>query len=447
MQTLESLLAMLRAQAEPTTRVAGKEGGDLSSKADEFKKLDEALKEFVKEEQRILDATTSLAKKPVDSFDEKDKKLLEDLKLAQEKMDAFMQQKVSDFSNVAEQDMANASLLKELLEVYSEVTMAKEALRDKAVEMAISNEEMGLELAKAIDSNLEKWLMDKPDRQKWTQEDQLQKTEAPMAELPAQLEDMIGELMEQQEDLFDEMEDANANWHDALNKGAGWDAGDGPIDNMNAQGVTGNQLPNNNEMGGRAGEGRSGKSQGEMVEETATGKGGRNTPTRLDPTPFQQGQVKDESKDPVGGATGGGKISGQGGAGLEGPIAPKIKQEMERLAQKQAEIRNSAERLNLQYQVGHYDNFKLLESIAIMRRTESDLKSNRYQNALRRRDITLDAMDTSRTLVGGRISVERDTTPTGNRKLQQDIGDAMKGRLPAAWGEPLKEYYRKLAAE
>jgi len=69
--------------------------------------------------------------------------------------------------------------------------------------------------------------------------------------------------------------------------------------------VTGNQLPNDNEMAGRSGEGRSGKSQGEFVEETASGKGGRNTPTRLDPTPFQQGQVKDDSKDPVGGATGG----------------------------------------------------------------------------------------------------------------------------------------------
>ena len=32
-----------------------------------------------------------------------------------------------------------------------------------------------------------------------------------MAELPKELEDMVGELMEQQEDLFDQMEDANAN--------------------------------------------------------------------------------------------------------------------------------------------------------------------------------------------------------------------------------------------
>jgi hypothetical protein len=243
------------------------------------------------------------------------------------------------------------------------------------------------------------------------------------------------------------MEDANANWHDSLDKGAGWDAADGPIDNMSAKGVTGNQLPNNNEMGGRSGEGRSGRSQGEMVEDTATGKGGRNTPTRLDPTAFQQGQIKDTSKDPTGGATGGGKLSGQGGAGLEGPVGPQLKEHMQRLAQKETELRNTAERLNLQYQLGRYDNFKLLESIAIMRRVESDLHANRYQTALRRKDILLDSIDNTRTLLGGQISVQHDTTPATNRKLQQDINDAMKGTLPPAWESALKEYYKKLGQE
>ena len=44
-----------------------------------------------------------------------------------------------------------------------------------------------------------------------------------MAELPKELEDMVGELMEEQEDLFEEMEDTAANWADSIDKGAGWD--------------------------------------------------------------------------------------------------------------------------------------------------------------------------------------------------------------------------------
>jgi hypothetical protein len=313
--------------------------------------------------------------------------------------------------------------------------------------MAIPAEENGLEGAKEIESNIERWLSNTPDRKQWNQEDPLTKSDTPMPELPKEMEDMIGDLLEQQEDLFDQMEDANANWADSMDKGVGWDAADGPIADMSAKGVTGNTLPNNNEMDGRSGEGRSGKSQGEFVGDTAVGKGGRNTPTRLDPTPFQQGQIKDTSKDPTGGATGGGKMSGEGGAGLEGPVPPAIKQEMQRLAQKQAEIRNSAERLDLKYQLGRYDNFKLMESSVMMRQVEQDLEAGRYQNAMRRRDITLDALDTSHLLLGGEISVQQDTTPTGNSKLQTDISDAMKGQLPAAWADALKEYYKKLGQQ
>jgi hypothetical protein len=120
---------------------------------------------------------------------------------------------------------------------------------------------------------------------------------------------------------------------------------------------------------------------------------------------------------------------------------------MERLAQKQAELRNTAERLNLQYRVGKYDNFKLLESIALMRRTESDLHANRYQTAMRRKDVMLDAMDASRTMLGGQIAVQSDSTPTPNRKLHDEIHDSMKGPMPPAWESALKEYYRKLSQE
>ncbi len=444
--TLESLLAMLVKSPELTADPS-KKGGDLPSQADAMKDLKSALDEFMKQQQKILDQTAPLAKKPVDDLTDQDKKKLEELAMSQEKLDAFMQEKISDFSKLAEQDMANASLLKELMEVYSEVTMAKDAMKKKETEIAVAAEEMGVELAKEITANLEKWLSDTPDRIKWDQEDPLTKADIPMAELPKELEDMIGELMEQQEDILDEAEDTNANWADSLDKGAGWDAADGPIANMSAKGVTGNQLPNNNEMGGRAGEGRSGKSQGEFVEETASGKGGRNTPTRLDPTPFAKGQIKDDSKDPVGGATGGGKLSGQGGEGLEGPIPPGLDKQMERLAQKQAQLRNAAERLNLKYQLGRYDNFKLLESIAIMRRVEADLQANRYQNVLRRKDVLLDSMETSRMLVGGEIHVQHDSTPQISSRMEDQIHDAMKGDLPPAWSDALKTYYEKLGRQ
>jgi len=445
--TLQSLLAILNSQPQPATQPVGKRGDQLLTKADDYKKLDEALKQFMKEQQRILDQTAGLAKKPVDNFDDKDKKLLDELTQQQDKMDAFMKAKISDFSTLGEQDMSNGSLLKDLMSVATEVTMAKDALKQQSVEIAVPAEENGLEGAQEISTNIEKWLANAPDRTQWTQEELPDKSDTPMAELPKELDDMVGQLMEQEEDLLDEAEDMNANITDSIDKGVGWDAADGPIADMSAKGVTGNVLPNNNEMGGRSGEGRSGQSQGEFVGDSAVGKGGRNTPTRLDPTAFQQGQINDTSKDPVGGATGGGKLSGQGAAGLEGPVPPALQQGLKRLATKQAEIRNAAERLNLQYLLGRYDNFKLADSIALMRLTESDLNANRYQSALREREALLDDLNTSHLLLSGQIHVQQDTTPTVSMKSQQDLNDAMKGELPSAWSDALKEYYKKLSAE
>jgi hypothetical protein len=445
--TLESLLSLLVGSPEPTSQPTTRPGDQLASRPDAFSKLDDQLKQFMKEQKKILDQTASLAKKPVDNYDDKDKQLLAELQQAQDKLDAFMKAAVSDFSKNAEQDMANASMAKEAQAIYSEVTMAKDALKAQAAEIAVPAEESGLEGAKELAANLERWLSNTPDRQDWKQEELLQKSDTPMPELPKELQDMVGELMEQQEDLFDQMEDMNANITDSADKGIGWDAADGPIADMSAKGVTGNQLPNNNEMGGRSGEGRSGKSQGEFVGDTAVGKGGRNTPTRLDPTPFAQGQIKDTSKDPVGGATGGGKMSGEGGEGLQGPVPPKTVEGLKRLATKQAEIRNTAERLALQYHLGRYDNFKMQQSINLMRDVETDLKSGRYQNAMRKRDVLLDDMSTSNMLVSGEVNVQQDSTPTTSLKMQHDLNDAMKGELPPAWSDALKEYYKKLGSE
>jgi hypothetical protein len=445
--TLQSLIGGLAATTRPANLATTRTADPLLSNSDALKKLDEALQEFMKQQQRILDQTASLAKKPVENYDDADKKLAADLPLQQEKLDAFLQQALSDYSKQTQQDMSNPALLKELTSIYSEVTMAADALKAKAEELAIPLEENGLELAKELESNLEKWLADKPDRQQWNLEDPTDKTQAPMAELPQSLQDMVGDLLEQQEDLFQEMEDSSSAWHDTLDKGNGWDAVDGPISDNSAKGITGNTLPNNNEMQGRSGEGRTGQSQGEFVDDTAVGKGGRNTPTRLDPTPFEKGQVNDTSKDPLGGATGGGKLSGQGGQGLEGPVPPGAHEEMQRLAEKQAQLRNQAERLNLQYELGRYDNFKMLDSIMLMRRVESDLNANHYTNALHERDILVNDLQTSKVMVDGQISVEHDTTPASNQKTRQDISDAMKGSLPAAWQDALKQYYQKLSSQ
>ncbi len=179
---------------------------------------------------------------------------------------------------------------------------------------------------------------------------------------------------------------------------------DGPISNNSAKGVTGNRLPNTSEIAGRSGEGRQGKSSGEFVGDEAVGKGGRKTPSRLTPDPYVKGQIKDHSKDSPGGATGGGKESGRGGEGLEGP-APRNPgpRDPQRLAARQAALRNKAEGIDLQLQVTNFHKTDLKKMIEIMAQIERDLKAGRYQNAARQRHVLLEAIGNVKAVFGGRV--------------------------------------------
>ncbi len=427
----------------------GRLGGDIPPDVlEKLQALRDQLEKFMDQQKKVIEASKYLAKRPVDSWTDEDQKQLEELAALEDQWEKFLAEQVTDFSKLAEQDFSDAQLLQELIEIQDDLKMAKDALKKKATEIAVPVEEAGAELAEALETHIEKWLSDEPDRQAWKMEEPVgDQVDVPMAELPKELEDLIGELMEDEEDLFEEMDDVTSKWTDSLDKGAGWDCLDGPISNMSAQGVTGNHLPNTSEIGGRSGQGRSGKSVGEMVEESAQDLGGRRTPTRLSHDPFQKGEINDMSKeDGAGGATGGGKLSGAGGEGLEGPIPPELQREMGRLSQKQAALRNKAEKINLALKVKNYKNFKLLDSIRMMRRIEDDLGNYRYRNAFRRKNVILEGLKTSRVLLGGQIAVQEDTTPNMPREVQDDIADAMQNELPRGYKDLLKQYYENLSA-
>ncbi|MBM4017680.1 MAG: hypothetical protein FJ288_05030 [Planctomycetes bacterium] len=410
-----------------------------------LKNLNERLKEFAGQQKKVIEASKELAKKPVDDYQETDQKELAKLEAIEDQWDKFLTEAIADFSKVPELDASNPSLVKELIEVKTDVEMAADALSQKAMDVVVPLEELGMEGAKEIVENLERWLPDTPDRQRWSQEEFTKDMEIPHAELPQQMEDLVGDLLEQEEDLFEEIEDTTAKAGDSADKGAGWDAMDGPISNFSAKGVTGNRLPNTSEVGGRSGEGRSGKSSGEFVEEEATGKGGRRTPTRLSPDAFSKGEVKDSSPESPGGATGGGKISGAGQEGLEGPVPPEVQRRMGSLAGKQAQLRNKAEGVKAAMTVKNYDAFALDRAIEGMKRVQRDLLAGRYQNALRQKDVVLEDLRGTRMLLSGEVRIRRDSSAALPNEIQKDVLDALEKPMPRGYEEFLKRYYERLS--
>ncbi|MFQ6049333.1 MAG: hypothetical protein ACE5K7_08215, partial [Phycisphaerae bacterium] len=424
-EVLAGLLGMVGARAAGPGEVpSSQRAGDIP--VDELpglEELAEQLQRFVEQQRQVIDATADLAKQPVDDYSQRDLAELGQLAAVEDDWSRFLEQAAGDLSKLPAQDFSSPSLVAELVEIESQIKLASDALRSKSVEIAVALEQAGLELAEELTSHLEKWLPDEPDRYKWSMEEPIESMDAPLAELPDELEDIVGELLEQEEDLFDEIEDVSSSWADSLDKGAGWTAMDGPISNMSAQGVTGNVLPNASEIGGRSGEGRQGRASGEMVEQTATGKGGRRTPTRLTREPFQAGEVRDSSAEPPGGATGGGKLSGAGSEGLEGPVPPELARQLGRLAGRQAALRNVAEKIDPQLKVRNYWAFRQMQGvIRLMRRTERDLAGLAYRNALRRRAVLIGSLQAVRSELGGG-QVRRDGSAAGPERAMSNIQD------------------------
>ena len=412
---------------------------------DKLKALRDRLKEFADEQKKVIEASKDLAKRPADDYQEADQRELEKLKAIEDQWDKFLTEAIADFSKVPEVDASNPSLCKELIEVKTDVEMASDALSKKAMDIVVPLEELGMEGAEEIVENLERWLPDTPDRDRWSQEEFTGDVEIPHAELPEQLEDLVGDLLEQEEDLFEEMEDVTSGAGDSLDKGAGWDAMDGPISNFSAKGVTGNRLPNTSEISGRSGEGRTGKASGEFVEDSATGKGGRRTPTRLSPDAFSKGEVKDTSTEAPTGATGGGKISGSGSEGLEGPVPAEVQRRMGSLAGKQAQLRNKAEGVKAALKVRNYESFALDDAIENMRKVQRDILAGRYQNALRRRDVLLDNLKGTKMLLSGEVRIRQDTSAALPNEVQKDVLDALDKPMPRGYEEYLKRYYTRLS--
>jgi hypothetical protein len=413
-----------------------------------YQEMHDKLEKFLEQQKKVIEASENLAKTPVEDFTKEQEEALKGMAATEDDWSKFMSETHSDLSKLPEQDFANASMAKELIEIQTELKMAEDALTKKSADIAVPLEQLGYEMAEEMKTNLEKWLPDTPDREKWSQEESLtdKDKEAPMAELPAELEDIVGELMEQEEDLFDEMEDVSSSAIDSLDKGAGWDAMDGPISDNSAKGVTGNRLPNTSEIGGRAGEGRQGKSSGEFVGDEAVGKGGRKTPTRLTPDPYVKGQIKDHSKESQGGATGGGKESGKGGEGLEGPAARSPgDRDAERLAGKQAALRNKAEGLDLRFQVSNFQHTDVKKMVDVMSQVERDLKAGRYKNALRQRKVLLDGLGNVKQYLEGEFEVRQDATSNLPAEVQKDILGAMQDPSPSGWEALNRQYFERLS--
>lgn len=445
LNALKALLNLAKAKlADLKSRISHQGSNFQDQGRQQWKQLALELKKFEKQQRDVISTSERLAQKPVSQYDAKDKSELLRAQALADKWSKFLNQKLINMSNLTEQDQANAALKDDLAEMNVQLAMEKAALQIKAIKIATPLEQEGLEDAKKLTSNIEQWLMQKPDTYKWEMEEPVAQNDVPDPPLPAELHDMIGKVLEHEEDMTSDMESLGSKWNDSINKGNGWGAMDGPISDMSAQGVTGNEMPKNDEIQGRSGSGREGRASGEMVGATATDKGGRRTPTRLTQDPFASGKIQDSSKQPPGGATGGGKKAGYSGEGLEGPAPLGMQKNLKRLAGTQAQLLNQTERLRLEMHADNFNDFKLIEAAVLMQDAKKALNAYQYHTALIEQKMAVQDLATAKLLAAAQAHVAIDNMGPVGKKLHH-LSDAAASELPKGYQNPVKAYFARIS--
>ncbi|HYF51973.1 MAG TPA: hypothetical protein VEJ63_21370 [Planctomycetota bacterium] len=441
--SLLGTLSQLEKKKDPA-RADLKDDQDNQRLKEKLQETKDKLDKFIDAQKQIIKTTEELEKKKPEDLTEEDQKILGDLAKDEMKWAEFFKEAFTDLSKVPNQDFSSSQLAQEFNEVFQEIRKASEALHQKNVEMAVRSEEGGLELAKQISTNLEKWLPDTRDTEKWNMEEPKGEFDVPLADLPRELEDIIGELIDEQEKMTEDVQDTSSSWMDSMDKGAGWDAADGNISNMSAKGVTGNRQPNDMEIAGRSGEGRSGKSTGQFAEETADGKGGKQTPTRATPDPFEQGAVKDQSKEAQGGSTGGGKEAGASSLGLRGQPPPSTMKKLDRIKENQAQIRQKAEKVVTQLKAYHLPSSDAEEAVRRMKQIESKLGEGKGFALKQAHVSVIDSLKEAKKVTGFQAEVNSERTRELPKNVRNKIMSGMQQPAPQGYQDLMEAYFKSL---
>jgi methyl-accepting chemotaxis protein len=400
------------------------------------------LREFLPEQDKVIEGTEELVRKGEDLTD-KDKQKLEQLKGTEDKWDQVFTDSVKDINKLTEQGFADRTIANDYKQMVEQIEEASKNLTPQLITLAVPREQAGRELAESLREEMEMWLPNSPDHIKWMMEEPLDQPEIPMPELPDELSDLIGDLIEQQDELNDAAEDVTSAWADSISA-AGWAVSDGPISNFSAVGKTGNQLPENIELSGRSGDGRSGRSQGQLVSDVAKGLPGRKTPTRITNDAYEQGVVKELQQMATSGSTGGGKARGSGQEGLQGTSPPPLMRDMQFMRDWQQRIRQKAEKVAGQARQLRTPSEDLERGIERMKQAEQAAVDGRYADMFARQQMVLQNLKMAGDLTAREAALRVDRAQRDANKGRR-ILDAMDEPVPQEYEQAVRRYFLQLS--
>jgi len=451
--TQEKILADLRAIAdslrEPLVAAASKKLDELrklaeeaKKKADKLAKLQAAVKEISEELERSKDNRSEAAKELAERAAE--------LEGVREKIEDAVEQMAKDLALFPEVPSCN-ELVQEMREVFEDVEQQPGSENAPAEEIAVDRDEgmlAALDKVKERMADMEMWLMDKPDNIKWKQEawDKNEMPNIPLVDLPEELEDLVGDLVEKEEEVDQQAQDSASNAATA-DIPAGWDVMDGPISNWSAKGKSGNEKPNANEMAGRSGSGREGNANGELVEGKAKDLEGRETKARRTHDPFGEGNIEEENPESKAKATGGGKQSGIGGeGGLRGSAPPRNELAMRDLERRQRQVRRNTEAVYSKATLMCLPTGELDEAIVLMQKAERQARAGDLRGFAETQRRIVHALRNAKRAAAGQGAVALDPRHRLPLSLREEMLNAKEEPIPPEFEQLVAEYYKAIAA-
>lgn len=294
----------------------------------------------------------------------------------------------NDLQVLPELPVAN-QVVDDISKIFEDMKQVAGSENSPATELGLQKEDWildALEKAGKRMDDMEMWLMAKPDNVQRNTEtfDQQELPKIASTELPEHLEDIIGDLLEQQEDIQRESDDSTGNQGTA-DLPAGWGIAEGEFTDYSAKGKSGNERPEHKDQDGRSLVGREGMADGEVV--AGSGKineGDKNIENRMTRDSSQAGQVKEEGHaESV--ATGGGKLSGFAeklGMFRQGPRRDSDSNRPSELG-RQAMLRRQADAIYAQASLRHIRTGSLGDAAYRMRQAEDALAAGKPMREVR----------------------------------------------------------------
>jgi hypothetical protein len=402
------------------------------------------LKSFMHQQQSILDRRDLMMDKAPEDFSEPGASSLDELALEQSKLSQVLKRAVNDFTNLDLQDFGDNALVESMTSIFEKTedlaAKAEAAAEQRMVrEDAYRLETEVVEMAEEILINCEATLGFYDSIQFIAEIPEDEQLVAPLSELPMELEDLVGDLVTSEQEMQPEVEDIGS-YLNSLDHTAG-PVADGTISSMSAKGKTGDQKPEDNVIQGRSGAGRSGMSDGQVVEPVAKAleQNDYGLRERTSNTPLESGIVQDEDRKAQTGGTGLGKTTdGSTEFGSGGALPPQVLDMMRSVSRKQQRIRQATQQAATRLGKHKLPTDTLADSIGHMDQLEQALDAQDGVGIRRAYSQTLDSLKQSHHAVARYLTIQNHS--------DRDLAYALKNMQSQAKQARFKGYEHLIGA-